>query len=229
MLVKGATLHGYVYYVTHVWYTCEIRSVMPQQCFIWSHICWYCGVGCCIWENDTIMTDVIGHKISLCSSKTYHPTENTRGPCRFAVYHRAMHRYERNKDTWGRLNIKMSSYQYRKSHCGDKTISRPSYLHNGISYTDKITSLYWIRTLLPGVHLLTKTNWDQRKSPLSTPIYLYITRGFFFYRDVPFGLLSSLRRFLLLSAIWHTKTLPRLRGLLTEWITSAKVRWRVKA
>ena len=41
-----------------------------------------------------------------------------------------------------RFNIKMSSYQYRKSHCGDKTILRPSYLHNGISYTGK-TSLYW--------------------------------------------------------------------------------------
>ena len=38
----------------------------------------------------------------------------------------------------------MSSYQYRKSHCGDKTILRPSYLHNGISYTGKTTSLYWI-------------------------------------------------------------------------------------
>ena len=38
----------------------------------------------------------------------------------------------------------MSSYQYRKSHCGDKTILRPSYLHNGISYTGQITFLYWI-------------------------------------------------------------------------------------
>ena len=44
-----------------------------------------------------------------------------------------------------RFNIKMISYQYRKSHCGDKTILRPSYLHNGISYTGKTTSLYWIR------------------------------------------------------------------------------------
>ena len=43
------------------------------------------------------------------------------------------------------LNIKMPSYQYRKSHCGDKTILWSSYLHNGISYTGKITSLYWIR------------------------------------------------------------------------------------
>ena len=43
------------------------------------------------------------------------------------------------------FNIKISSYQYRKSHCWDKTILRPSYLHNGISYTGKMTSLYWIR------------------------------------------------------------------------------------
>ena len=38
----------------------------------------------------------------------------------------------------------MSCYQYRKSHCGDKTILRPSYLHNGISYTGKMIYLYWI-------------------------------------------------------------------------------------
>ena len=42
------------------------------------------------------------------------------------------------------FNIKMSSYQYRKSHCGDKTVVRSSYLHNGISYTDKMVSFYWI-------------------------------------------------------------------------------------
>ena len=46
------------------------------------------------------------------------------------------------------FNIKMSSYQYRKSHCGDKTILRPSYLHNRISYTGKMVSLYWIRALV---------------------------------------------------------------------------------
>ena len=28
----------------------------------------------------------------------------------------------------GRLNIKMSSYQYRDPHVKDKTVSRPSYL-----------------------------------------------------------------------------------------------------
>ena len=49
-----------------------------------------------------------------------------------------------NQKPGPRFNIKMSSYQYRKSHCGDKTILRPSYLHNGISYTSKTTFLYWI-------------------------------------------------------------------------------------
>ena len=43
----------------------------------------------------------------------------------------------------GRLNIKMSSYQYRKSHW-NKTAVRSSYLHNGISYTGKMSSVYWI-------------------------------------------------------------------------------------
>ena len=46
------------------------------------------------------------------------------------------------------INIKISSYQYRKSHCGDKTILRSSYLNNGISYTGKMISLYWIRALI---------------------------------------------------------------------------------
>ena len=57
----------------------------------------------------------------------------------------------------GQINIKMWSYQYRKSHCGDKTIWRPFYLHNGISYTGKMTSLYWIRALTA-----TSCSWFQR-------------------------------------------------------------------
>ena len=45
--------------------------------------------------------------------------------------------------------IEMSSYQYRKSHCGDQTVVRSSYPHNGISYTGKMTSLYWIIRIKP--------------------------------------------------------------------------------
>ena len=47
----------------------------------------------------------------------------------------------------GWCNMQMPSCQYRNSHCGDKTILRPSYLHNGFSYTCKMTSLHWIRAL----------------------------------------------------------------------------------
>ena len=44
-----------------------------------------------------------------------------------------------------RFNIKISSHQYRKSHCRDKTVVRSSYLQNGISYSGKTASLYCIR------------------------------------------------------------------------------------
>ena len=53
--------------------------------------------------------------------------------------------YIKNPGPW--FNIKMSRYQYRKSHCGDKTIVRSSYLHNGNSYTGETASLYWINPL----------------------------------------------------------------------------------
>ena len=43
------------------------------------------------------------------------------------------------------FNIKITSFRYWKSHCGDKPILRPYYLHNRISYTDKMTSFYWSR------------------------------------------------------------------------------------
>ena len=60
------------------------------------------------------------------------------------------------------FNMKMTSHQYRKSHCGDKTILRPSYLHNGISYTDKMTFLYWIRPWM----CLYQTDLQQQTPPL---------------------------------------------------------------
>ena len=53
------------------------------------------------------------------------------------------------------FNIKMSSYQYRKSHCGDKTVVRSFYLHNGISYIGKMASLYWFRP-----QLFREKQWD---------------------------------------------------------------------
>ena len=61
----------------------------------------------------------------------------------------------------------MSSYQYRKSHCGDKTVVRSSYLHNGISYTGKMSSLYqsgpWCRF---NTHRHKPITWSLEISPL---------------------------------------------------------------
>ena len=43
------------------------------------------------------------------------------------------------------FNIKLPFYQYRKSHCGDKTVEMSFYLHSESSCTGKMTSWYWIR------------------------------------------------------------------------------------
>ena len=47
----------------------------------------------------------------------------------------------------GLVQYKYAILPYRKFHCGDETILRPSYFHNGIAYTGKMTFLYWIRAL----------------------------------------------------------------------------------
>ena len=66
-----------------------------------------------------------------------------------------------NQSSGSWFNINMSSYQYRKSHCGDKTVGRPSYLHNGISYTGTMSSLYWIGALDGIVGDKMRINWNQ--------------------------------------------------------------------
>ena len=70
------------------------------------------------------------------------------------------------------FNIKMTSYQYMKSHCGDKTMLRPSHLHNGISYTGKMTSLYWIRAHVT-VYLSFITWWLAYSGKYTSQIELF--------------------------------------------------------
>ena len=74
------------------------------------------------------------------------------------------------------FNIKMSSYQYRKSHCGDKTILQPSYLHNGISYTGKMISLYWIRALVIHSSHLTESGFKATWTLPSCPFQVSISK-----------------------------------------------------
>ena len=76
-----------------------------------------------------------------------------------------------NPGAW--INIKMTSYQYRKSHCGDKTILRQSYLHNGISYTGKTAYLYWFRALILFSALTTTVVIPQCQYIMYTLWYIY--------------------------------------------------------
>ena len=84
-----------------------------------------------------------------------------------------------------RFNIKMLSYQCSKSHCGYKTILQPSYLQNGNSYTGKMTSLYWIRALVPTVfvtHGISHKTWLQICCALFSSDHIFTFFGSFFYK-----------------------------------------------
>ena len=50
------------------------------------------------------------------------------------------HGFDHTSRTGAWFDIKISSYQYRKSRCGDKTIVRSSYLHSWISYAGKMSA-----------------------------------------------------------------------------------------
>ena len=88
------------------------------------------------------------------------------------------------QSTRPRFNMKMTSYQYRKSHCGDKTTLRPSYLYNGISYTGKITSLYWNRALI-----------SLKESTARADLWYYITPQFYYH--IAYTIISNSWRCLL--------------------------------
>ena len=66
----------------------------------------------------------------------------------FTIFEIRAHKFFMKGIHGDRFNMKMLSYQYRKSHCGGKTILWSSYLHNGVSYASKMSSLYWTRALV---------------------------------------------------------------------------------
>ena len=51
--------------------------------------------------------------------------------------------WNRNRIPYGPDSI-TPSCRHRKSHCGDNTVLRLSYLYNGTLYTSKMVSLYRI-------------------------------------------------------------------------------------
>ena len=112
-------------------------SYIASSCVIVTSVCDYENVALCTTR----------YKCSACVERlnTHPPIENVK--VRKLPKYRWLEKISLRKQiraSWLWFNIKMLSYQYRKSHCGDKTILRPSYLHNGISYTGKMASLYQI-------------------------------------------------------------------------------------
>ena len=98
-----------------------------------------------------LVPEDIAYKVAWCSHWgywTWHDcsSEGFATLC-VSTYADSLHEMKRGKP-WPWFSINMTFYQYRKSHCVDKTILRPSYLHNGLSYTGKMKCLYWIRVQL---------------------------------------------------------------------------------
>ena len=101
--------------------------------------------------------------------------------------------YCQQANTGGWFNIKTTSCQYRKSHCGDKAILRPSYFHNGISYTGKMSSLYWIKALVvmfPNMyihyrlHSISENKYSHYNDVIMTTVASQITGLTFVYSTV---------------------------------------------
>ena len=122
----------------------ETWNLMPAWLKIW--------LGVNEMPSSKYQTGLIG-KRSLADLQSLQMTSWSR---KVSVYELNIYVYIRNFfwtiHAWNELLLviisaitpKATYCQYRISHCGDKTIWRPSYLHNGISYTGKMTSLYWI-------------------------------------------------------------------------------------
>ena len=111
-------------------------------------------------------------------------------------------------ETVPQFNIKMPSYQYRKSHCGDKTVVRSSYLHNGNSYTSKTTSLYWIRAQVSRARTNNYTpQYLWYAITCHCPWHLLLAHtyshhpGWFLYQFIAY-ILSNQGQYLVLSANW---------------------------
>ena len=111
----------------------------------------------------------------------------------------------------------MSSYQYRKSHCGDKTVVRSSYLHNGISYTGKMSSLYWLRALL------TKYSFIHSWWSYNFPIFRCVPPHGHWSITSPWWLLMASRR----TVSWTSST-ERNSGRSSLTLLTTPLLWRYR-
>ena len=76
-----------------------------------------------------------------------------------------------------------STYQYRKSHCQDKIVIRSSHVHNGISYTSEMATLFWISPLEVSHYIYTYV-YDELKFRV---IYQWFNAGLQYFQCISNG------------------------------------------
>ena len=104
------------------------------DCSSWTTwLAWYSAV--LLWNNDQILSKILTFLLQTHLSSP----NSVRYECFHWVQSITSVSLSQLPGTW--FNIVMPSYQYRKSHCGAKTILWLSCLHNGISYTGKTASI----------------------------------------------------------------------------------------
>ena len=97
-----------------------------------------------MYDNIPLIKEVIAAQVKhKCTWKVFIMAGGAQSP---PIIFKAPNVIRRRPGPW--FNIKMSSYhyQYRKSHCGDKTVARSFYPHNMISYTSPWRDLHWSMT-----------------------------------------------------------------------------------
>ena len=80
----------------------------------------------------------------------------------------------------------MSSFPYRKSHCGDKTVVRSSYLHNGISYTVRWHLYIDSAPRSPMQYIFSYSLYTMLNIYICNPFIKLFNRGFWQPRDQPY-------------------------------------------
>ena len=137
---------------------------------------WYCLYCFLIKLNDTtVCPNPLIHRPKIFC----HFVDNIYRFCNSSNHWVELHlnAFTRKPRGWFNTCIKMSSYQYRNSHCGDRTSLQLSYLRSGISDTDLTTSIYWIRHwCLIQIHLIWP-GWGRKNIPWKPDNIICLHRG----------------------------------------------------
>ena len=132
--------HHYAF-TGHQWFPSQRASNAELWSFLsdsfWTNTWIKNGVGVDLWHLTAYVASMLLHWFAR--------EVRMKNSSKMSIHRKNITMLESRSGPW--FNKKIPSWQYRKSHCGDKTVVRPSYVHNGITYTGSMASLYWIMAL----------------------------------------------------------------------------------